>query len=101
MDPRQYSGQRQNCLRTVNNGSCPHPAQESYEALHKKVQRTIQDIHTDSCTCTPLSLCPSLPYVTAYVNPQDYTGLVPKEMALQRGSSFTNLYWPYNERQKC
>ena len=76
MDTRQYCGQRRNCLH-------------SYQTLHEKVQQTLD--------CSSPSLCPSLPYVTAYVNTQDYTGIVSPEMALQRGSSFNNLYWPYNE----
>lgn len=108
METRQYCGNRKNCLHTMY-ANCGCETAATYNALHEKVQQTLHDTAIPSCSCTTTgttgekntcssaSLCPSLPYVTAYVNPQDYTGLVSPEMALTRGSSFNNLYWPYNE----
>ena len=93
MESRQYCGNRKNCLRTMHNCNCNSDA--SFQTLHEKVQETLDK--SQMAACTPCSLCPSLPYVTAYVNPQEYTGFVSPEMALQRGSAFNNLYWPYNE----
>ena len=50
--------------------------------------------------CDPVNLCEEVPLVTAYIPPQPYTGLVSPETALARGSSFTNLYWPWGPGQK-
>lgn len=50
--------------------------------------------------CDPVNLCEDVPLVTAYIPPQPYTGLVSPETALARGSSFTNLYWPWGPGQK-
>lgn len=88
----RYCGQRRNCLKMMQN-TCTQDV--SYQPLHENVQQALENSQISGCI--PKSQCPSLPYVTAYVNPQEYTGLVSPEMALKRGSSFTNLYWPYNE----
>jgi hypothetical protein len=87
MESRQYCGNRKNCLHTMQN--------TPYQPLHEKVQETLCSVKKNNCE--PNSLCSGLPYVTAYVNPQSYTGLVSPELALTRGSAFNNLFWPYNE----
>lgn len=45
--------------------------------------------------CDPESICPELPLAAAYVPMQPFTGLVSPDEALERGSSFENLYIPY------
>ena len=47
--------------------------------------------------CQPESNCPGLPLAAAYVPMQPFTGLVGPDEALERGSSFDNLYIPYKK----
>lgn len=47
--------------------------------------------------CQPPSPCPALPLAAAYVPMQPFTGLVGPDEALERGSSFENLYIPYKK----
>ncbi len=47
--------------------------------------------------CQPESKCPNLPLAAAYVPMQPFTGLVSPDEALERGSSFDNLYIPYKK----
>ena len=47
--------------------------------------------------CQPESNCPGLPLAAAYVPMHPFTGLVGPDEALERGSSFDNLYIPYKK----
>ncbi|MBQ7916412.1 MAG: spore coat associated protein CotJA [Firmicutes bacterium] len=47
--------------------------------------------------CDPENLCPNLPLAAAYVPSQPFTCLVGPDEALERGSSFENLYMPYKK----
>jgi len=54
--------------------------------------------YEDSRSCTaPDTACPGLALATAYVPIQPFTGLVGPDEALEHGSSFDNLFIPYQK----
>lgn len=54
--------------------------------------------YEDSRSCTaPDTACPGLALAAAYVPIQPFTGLVGPDEALERGSSFDNLFIPYQK----
>ena len=81
--------------RTVDCGSCVQRPEAACGC-----QKADCSSAAENGGCNPVNLCENVPLVTAYIPPQPYTGLVSPETALARGSSFTNLYWPWGPGQK-
>ncbi len=79
--------------RTVDCGSCAQRPEAACGCQKANCS-------SENGGCNPVNLCEDVPLVTAYIPPQPYTGLVSPETALARGSSFTNLYWPWGPGQK-
>lgn len=91
--PNRMSGTRRNYLRPgIENRergySMSMPAAPCNECTYSSSQ---------PAGCDPESLCPNLPLAAAYVPAQPFTCLVSPDEALERGSSFENLYIPYKK----